>query len=112
MYEVQDPGAVTDSGQQTEQVTVTVEPGPISAYGGPLLLLVGLAGAGVLGGVRYRGDLAVSDRERDRFVVFEGDRTYTYSPPDSPEGDRPAPAGGQGDSERTPPGEEAETADS
>lgn len=168
VYEVQDPGAVTDSGQQTEQVTVTVEPGPISAYGGPLLLLVGLAGAGVLGGARYRGDLAVSDqerdwlqyqdtreefdewitvasipadgqldsaiavdsleglvdvaidtdrrvledRERDRFVVFESDRTYTYSPPDSPEGDSLAPADGQGDSERTSPGEEAETADS
>ncbi|MEF8815060.1 MAG: DUF5305 domain-containing protein [Halovenus sp.] len=165
VYEVQDPGAVTDSGQQTEQVTVTVEPGPISAYGGPLLLLVGLVGAGGLGGARYRGDLAVSDRERDwlqyqntreefdewitvvgvpsedwpdsaitvdsleglvdvaidtdrrvledrerdRFVVFEGDRTYTYSPPDAPEDDRLPPADGQGDLGGGSPEEEAET---
>jgi len=65
IYEVGDPGPVTHSGSQTGQRTVTVEPGPLEAYGGPALLMVAIVAAAGLGGARYRGSLSVSERERE-----------------------------------------------
>ncbi len=73
VYEVGDPGIVTDSGGQTAQRTVTVEPGPLRAYGGPALLVLALV-AGALLGVGRRDDyLTVSERERD-WLAYRTDR--------------------------------------
>lgn len=65
VYQVQDPGTVTDGGSQSVRRTVTVESGAMAAYGGPAVLLVGLALLVALGGGRYAGFLAVSDAERE-----------------------------------------------
>ena len=50
----------------TTQVTRTVQPSALSLYGGPLLLLVGLAGVAGLGVARRRSWLTVTERERAR----------------------------------------------
>lgn len=65
IYEVTDAGPTADSGEQTERVTVPVDPGPLRAYGGPLLAVVSLVAALGLGVARVRGTLSVSERERD-----------------------------------------------
>jgi hypothetical protein len=65
VYRVADSGPVTDGGEQTTTRSIVVDPDPLSAYGGPLLLLVGLGVIGGLGAARYTGRLAVSDQERD-----------------------------------------------
>jgi len=65
VYEVGDPGTVTDSGGQTERRTVAVEPGPLRAYGGPALLVLALVSGVLLAVGRRNGTLTVSERERD-----------------------------------------------
>ncbi len=65
VYEVDDPGIVTNSGAQTERRTVVVEPGPLRAYGGPAILALAVATGVLLGVGRYKGFLTVSERERD-----------------------------------------------
>ena len=61
---VDDPGAMTESHETTEAVLVSNAPGPVGRFGGPLLLLAGLAGL---------GGLVVADR-RGALVVDAGDR--------------------------------------
>jgi len=65
VYEVGNPGTVANSGGQTEQRTVAVDPGPLRAYGGPALLVLALAGGALLGAGRRNDSLTVSERERD-----------------------------------------------
>jgi len=64
LYRVTDPGVVTESGGQTEQVTVPVEYGPLRTAVGPVLLALSLAAAGWLVYARRKGRLVVTDRER------------------------------------------------
>ncbi|MFC7131935.1 MULTISPECIES: DUF5305 domain-containing protein [Salinibaculum] len=94
IYEVTDAGPTTDSDEQTEQVTVPVEPGPLRAYGGPLLAVVSLAAAAGLGVARSRGALSVSERERDwleyRSTRAEFDDWITVA--SLPEADHPGAA--------------------
>jgi hypothetical protein len=141
VYQVQDPGPVTDSGSQTERRVVTVEPGLLRAYGGPILVVSALLGLGGLllgrrGGylsasgserdwLAFRSDReefddwitvvdlpgidrsretvtvtsleglvdiaidtegrVLEDRDRERFFLFEEDRTYVYDPPSLPD---------------------------
>lgn len=64
LYRVADPGVVTESGGQTERVSVPVEYGPLRTAAGPLLLALSLVAAGGLVYARRDGRLAVTDRER------------------------------------------------
>jgi hypothetical protein len=64
VYRVSDPGAVTDSGAQREQVSVPVEYGPLRSVGGPLLALLSLVAATGLVAARQSGRLAVTESQR------------------------------------------------
>jgi hypothetical protein len=164
VYTIRDPGTVTATGGQTEQVAVAVPPSPLRAYGGPALLVVGLVAAVGLWTARRGGYIAVSERkrewldyrnarseydewitivrlqpadrpettidvdsleglvnvaidtdnrvledpERDTFVVFEENRTYSYDPPAVP--DDSGLLAREGDTGRTGPSPE-QTAD-
>lgn len=66
VYRVDDPGTITDSGAQREQVSVPVEYGPLRSVGGPLLAFFSLAAAVGLLTARRTGRLAVSEYERAR----------------------------------------------
>jgi len=85
VYRVGDGGA---SERFADRVTVTVpnDPGAGQRLGGPLVLAVGLAGALALVGARYRGLVALSDRERE-WLAYRDDRAEydewitTVSPP-------------------------------
>ena len=73
-YSVEDPGVQSDTTSRSEQVTVEREYGVLRSFGGPLLLLVGLAGAG---GIRYAArehDLALTPAER-RYLSYRDDRS-------------------------------------
>jgi len=73
-YSVEDPGVQSDTTSRSEQVTVEREYGVLRSFGGPLLLLVGLAGAG---GIRYAArehDLALTPAERD-YLSYRDDRS-------------------------------------
>lgn len=63
-YRVEEAGPTTDSGSQSERVTVPAEYGPLRRAGGPLALGVALVGVVGLGWSRYTGRLAVSEAER------------------------------------------------
>lgn len=52
--------------EATRTVEVPVEPSPLAVYGGPVLTLFGLLGAGVTAVARRNGLFAVSDAERTR----------------------------------------------
>ncbi|MEF8785572.1 MAG: DUF5305 domain-containing protein [Haloarculaceae archaeon] len=65
VYEVGADGPVVHSGNQSQQVTEPVQPGPLRSYGGPLLLVLGLATTICCVGGRYTGMLSVSDTERE-----------------------------------------------
>lgn len=65
VYQVRDPGTVTDSGSQSVRQTVTVEPGAMATFGGPAVLLVSFVLLATLGSGRYAGYLTVSDVERE-----------------------------------------------
>jgi hypothetical protein len=91
VYELDDPGQITDGGRQTEQVTVAVPPGPLAAYAGPALLVAGVGAVAVLAAARRRGRLDVAASERE-WLAFRGAReefddwiTTARVPPD----DRP-----------------------
>lgn len=73
VYNVQDPGTVTDSANRSVQSTITVESGPLRAYGGPALLVLALVALAGFGAGRYEGYLAVSERERD-WLAYRNDR--------------------------------------
>lgn len=66
VYRVSTTTAGTSSYDATEQVTRTIEPTRLELYGGPVLCVIGLLCMAFLGTARWRGWLAVSDRERAR----------------------------------------------
>lgn len=73
-YTVNDPGVQSDSPDRTEQVTVEQSYGPLRAIGGPLLLVIGLIGAGGLGYARRGDDLALTPAERE-YLAYRDDRS-------------------------------------
>lgn len=73
-YTVNDPGVQSDSPDRTEQVTVERSYGPLRAIGGPLLLVIGLIGAGGLGYARRGDDLALTPAERE-YLAYRDDRS-------------------------------------
>jgi hypothetical protein len=65
VYQVGADGPVVDSNTRTVRETTPVEPGPLRAYGGPVLALVGVVlSLGCLGG-RYTGVIDTSETERE-----------------------------------------------
>mgnify|MGYP000265357514 FL=1 len=66
VYRVSTTTAGASSYDATEQVTRTIEPTRLELYGGPVLCVIGLFCMAFLGTARWRGWLAVSDRERAR----------------------------------------------
>jgi len=64
VYRVGDPGVVTASGSQTEQVTVPVEYGLLRRAGGPLVLSLAVGALLGLLYARHTGRLVVSETER------------------------------------------------
>jgi len=66
VYRVSTTTAGASSYDATEQVTRTIEPTRLELYGGPVLCVLGLFCMAFLGTARWRGWLAVSDRERAR----------------------------------------------
>ncbi len=73
VYRVEDPGPITDSGEQERTVTVPDPPGPVRAVGGPVAAGLGLLGAGALFVGRSRGVFRTTERERD-LLAFRGAR--------------------------------------
>jgi len=65
IYRVADSGPTVDSGQQREERTVAVAPGPLRAFGGPVLLLVAVGVCVGLAALRRCGALTVTERERE-----------------------------------------------
>lgn len=70
VYRVQDPGTVRNTTAISQTVTVPRSASPISALGGPVLLLGGLVALAWLGLARQRGTLALTDAERE-FLRYE-----------------------------------------
>jgi len=70
------PTADTESVSFSRTVTETVpnEPGPLRSVGGPLLVVGGLVGAGGLGVLFVRGEVPVSEAERE-WLAYRDDRT-------------------------------------
>ena len=66
VYRVSTTTAGASSYDAAEQVTRTIEPTRLELYGGPVLCVIGLFCMAFLGTARWRGWLAVSDRERAR----------------------------------------------
>ena len=73
-YSVEDPGVQSDTMERTETVETTREYGPLYTIGGPLLLVVGLAGAGALGYGRREERFALSETER-AYLDYRDDRS-------------------------------------
>lgn len=73
-YAVSDPGVQSDTSERTEPVTVERSYGPLRSIGGPILLLVGLVGAGGLAYARRERDLALTPAERD-YLAYSDDRS-------------------------------------
>ncbi|WP_241431706.1 DUF5305 domain-containing protein [Haloarcula vallismortis] len=66
VYRVSTTTQDAGSYEATEQVTRTIEPTRLELYGGPALCVLGLLSMAFLGTARWRGWLAVTDRERVR----------------------------------------------
>ena len=73
-YSVSEPGVQSDTTERTEQVTVEREYGVLRSFGGPLLLLVGLVGAGGVGYARWEYELALTPAERE-YLSYRDDRS-------------------------------------
>ena len=73
-YSVSEPGVQSDTTERTQQETVEREYGTLRSFGGPLLLLVGLAGAGGVTYARREYDLALTDAERE-YLSYRDDRS-------------------------------------
>jgi hypothetical protein len=65
VFRVREPTNGTHSGAQRERVTVPVEPNPIQSIGGPILAVVGLLASSVLFVAHRRGELGLTDAERE-----------------------------------------------
>ena len=72
-YTVSEPGLQSDTTEQTESVTVERSYGPLRSAGGPLLLLLGIAGAGGLAYARREVGLALAPAERE-YLSYRDDR--------------------------------------
>jgi len=70
LYEVADPGRVVNTTSTNQTVRVQNTVGPLRRGGAPLLIVVGLAGLGVLGIGRYRNAIALTDGER-AYLTYE-----------------------------------------
>jgi hypothetical protein len=73
-YTVSEPGVQSDTTERTQQETVEREYGTLRSFGGPLLLLVGLAGAGGVTYARREYDLALTEAERE-YLSYRDDRS-------------------------------------
>ncbi|QSG06141.1 DUF5305 domain-containing protein [Halapricum desulfuricans] len=75
LYRVNDTGPVVNEGERTvrDERPVPVTVGPVRAYGGPLLAVLGLAGLTGLVAGRLRGWLEVSERARD-YLAYRSER--------------------------------------
>jgi hypothetical protein len=73
-YSVSEPGVQSDTTERTEPETVDREYGALRSFGGPLLLLVGLAGAGGVTYARREYDLALTEAER-AYLSYRDDRS-------------------------------------
>ena len=76
VYRVQDPGPVTHSGEQTTRTQVPVSPGPLGSAGGPLLVVLSLAGLVGLAVGQVTVGLTVSETERARLVYQRQRKEY------------------------------------
>ena len=76
VYEVGADGPVVDSDTRTVRETTPVDPGPLRAYGGPLLLVVGLLAGVCCVGARYTGAVEVSEREREWLAHRDARREF------------------------------------
>jgi hypothetical protein len=74
IYRVDDPGTVANVTEQTRTITVENSYGLPRKAGGPLLVVFGVVGLGLLGGARYRDLLALTDAER-RYLDYETTRS-------------------------------------
>lgn len=72
-YRVDDPGPQTEEFERTESRTTTAEPGLLEGVLAPLLLVVGLVGAGGVAAGRYTGVFAVDEADRE-WLAFRDDR--------------------------------------
>jgi hypothetical protein len=73
-YSVSEPGVQSDTTERTERVTVDRSYGTLRSLGGPLLLLVGLVGAGGIGYATREYDLALTPAER-AYLSYRDDRS-------------------------------------
>lgn len=73
-YSVSEPGVRSDTTERTEPVTVEREYGVLRSFGGPLLLLVGLVGAGGVTYATREYDLALTPAERE-YLSYRDDRS-------------------------------------
>lgn len=72
-YRVAEPDGIGDRYERTRTVAVTDTYGPIRRIGAPLVLVLSLLGAGALAVARNRGEVALSDAERE-YLRFRDDR--------------------------------------
>jgi len=72
-YGVEDPGPTSEAATTQRTVQVTQSYGPLWTVGGPLLLVVGLAGLGALGAAYRRDELGLTEAERD-YLAFRDER--------------------------------------
>ena len=73
-YTISEPGIQSTTTEETEQVTVQREYGPLRSIGGPVLFLLGAAGVGGLVYARRRRDLALTSAERE-YLSYRDDRS-------------------------------------
>lgn len=73
-YTVSEPGLQSDTSERTERVTVERSYGPLRSLGGPILLLLGLAGVGGLTYARRESEFALTPAEAD-YLSYRDDRS-------------------------------------
>ena len=73
-YTVTDPGPQSDTADRTERVTVEQTYGPLRSIGGPVLFLLGLAGAAGLLYARRETQLALTPAE-SAYLSYRDDRS-------------------------------------
>jgi hypothetical protein len=73
-YRVDDPGSLGERHEETRPVTVRDDPGPLAGVGGPVLFVLGAAGAAALVAGRRRGQFALTPEERE-WLAFQADRS-------------------------------------